>query len=191
MNQIENYSTMVASLIKPGEDILATLTPAACHLLHMSWALSGELVEFRTAMLANDVPNMREELGDVEFYFAGIVRIHLGIMCEVPEAFAPVEMDPEQAFQELSELTGGDHLTKVLKDHTMYAKPLDVPRLERVVCGLEQALVNLYAALGMDRDEIKLENMDKLIGTDDKEGRYGSGKYSDKQAVERADKAGK
>jgi len=186
MNNIMMYNRMVQDLIKPGQAILANLTPEACHLLHMSWALSGELVEFRTAMLEGDVSNMREELGDIEFYFNGIV-IHMPPNC-LGTCEGVIEMDPEQAFHNLLELSGGDNLTKVMKDHTMYAKPLDMARLLNVVFSINQALVNLYAALEFNRNEIKLENMDKLLGTANQKGRYGLGIYSDKQASERADK---
>lgn len=74
-----DHSTLVKKLCKPGEDILATLTPLDCHLWHMASKLcseAGELMDnigkaviYRKAI---DVENAKEELGDIEFYLEGL-----------------------------------------------------------------------------------------------------------------------
>jgi NTP pyrophosphatase (non-canonical NTP hydrolase) len=74
-----NYSTMVKNLAKPGIDILETLKPSDCHILHMCMGAAGELGEtidlIKKAVFYRkplDKQKLIEELGDVEFYLEGI-----------------------------------------------------------------------------------------------------------------------
>lgn len=80
-----NHSEMVTKLAKPGEAILATMTPHKMNLLHMSSKLCSEAGEAMDAVgklcfydKPLDVANVIEELGDMEFYMEGI-RQALGI----------------------------------------------------------------------------------------------------------------
>lgn len=73
------HHEMVAALAKPGEDILATLTPEKCHLWHMATGVSGEAGELLDAVKKQvaynkeiDRENVIEELGDLEFYMEGL-----------------------------------------------------------------------------------------------------------------------
>jgi len=82
----ETYEEMVKRLIKPGEEILATLTPEKVNLWHMATGLATEAGELLSAVKDHviynkelDLPNMGEESGDLEFYMAG-TRISIG-MC--------------------------------------------------------------------------------------------------------------
>jgi len=70
---------MVATLVKPGENILTSLTPKRCHELHMIMGISGEAGElldaFKKHIIYNrelDRENVIEELGDIEFYLEGL-----------------------------------------------------------------------------------------------------------------------
>ncbi len=70
----QQHSTMVAALIKPGEDILASLSAEDCHLWHMTTLLVGESGEFSEGIKKHvvygkpiDRVNALEELGDIEF----------------------------------------------------------------------------------------------------------------------------
>lgn len=79
------HAELVANLVKPGADILATLTPAQANLLHMAVGVSGEAGELIDAVkkcaVYNkplDRENVIEELGDIEFYLEGL-RQELGI----------------------------------------------------------------------------------------------------------------
>lgn len=81
----DNYDEFVTSRCKPGEDILASLTPLKCHLLHMTLLLSGESGEFCDALKKHimyeaslDMENVLEELGDIEFALSAI-RSALGV----------------------------------------------------------------------------------------------------------------
>jgi NTP pyrophosphatase (non-canonical NTP hydrolase) len=74
-----NHSDMVAALVKSGSDILATITPSDCHILHMTIGVSGEAGELLDAIKKAviyrkpiDRDNVIEELGDLEFYMEGL-----------------------------------------------------------------------------------------------------------------------
>lgn len=73
------HSMMVKVLVKPGADVLRDLTPESANLLHLASALCGEAGELydpikKTAIYGKplDLTNIREELGDIEFYLEGI-----------------------------------------------------------------------------------------------------------------------
>lgn len=87
MNKI-THSEMVTALAKPGEDILASLSPEDCHLWHMASCIPGEAGELFDAVKKSviyrkeiDRENVVEELGDLEFYMEGL-RQGLGITRE-------------------------------------------------------------------------------------------------------------
>ena len=78
MNAVK-FEDMVAALVKPGADILATMTPEKMNLVHMAVGVSGEAGELLDAVKKFTVynkdldrENMIEELGDLEFYMEGV-----------------------------------------------------------------------------------------------------------------------
>ena len=73
------YPELVAALVKPGADIVATLTAEDAHLLHMVVGIAGEagelLDEIKKVVIHRkpiDRENVIEELGDLEFYMEGL-----------------------------------------------------------------------------------------------------------------------
>lgn len=73
------HSQLVANLIKPGQEILDSLTPEKIHLIHMAIGVCGEAGELADAIKKYavyvkplDLDNVIEELGDLEFYMEGI-----------------------------------------------------------------------------------------------------------------------
>lgn len=86
MSDMESlHEETVLALAKPGEDILSSLDPEKCHLLHMAVGVAGEAGELLDAIKKYviyekqlDLDNIIEELGDLEFYMRGI-RTQLGI----------------------------------------------------------------------------------------------------------------
>lgn len=79
---------LVLALAKPGADILKELTANQAHILHMAVGVSGEAGELLDAVKKHtvyqkelDILNIIEELGDLEFYMAGLRDI-LGIARE-------------------------------------------------------------------------------------------------------------
>jgi len=82
------HCEIVAALVKPGADILADLSPASAHTLHMAVGISGESGELLDAVKKGaiynkpyDRENIVEELGDLEFYMEGL-RQSFGITRE-------------------------------------------------------------------------------------------------------------
>ena len=82
------HPELVKALAKPAPQIIAELTPTNAHLLHMAVGICGEAGELidavKKAALYNkplDLVNMKEELGDLEFYMEGL-RAELGFTRE-------------------------------------------------------------------------------------------------------------
>lgn len=76
---MSDYSHFVESLKKPGQCIIASLTPEKADLWHMVTLLSGESGELLDAVKKSviygkplDMANVIEELGDIEFALQGI-----------------------------------------------------------------------------------------------------------------------
>lgn len=76
---------MVATLVKPGEAIVGSLTPENAHLWHMATGVAGEAGELLDAIKKvvvyqkePDIKNIIEELGDLEFYM-GALRTALNL----------------------------------------------------------------------------------------------------------------
>lgn len=79
---LPTYPEFVASLAKPGDVILSQLTAHDCDLLHMGLALCGEAGELADAIKKPtiyrkpiDLENVKEELGDIEFYLEHIRQL--------------------------------------------------------------------------------------------------------------------
>lgn len=80
MNNVEiEYYEMVKNLAKGGDDILKGMIPLEAHLLHMVLGIAGETGELVDAIKKGviygkplDIPNIIEELGDIEFYMQGL-----------------------------------------------------------------------------------------------------------------------
>jgi NTP pyrophosphatase (non-canonical NTP hydrolase) len=79
METEELHAAMVAKLKKPGKEILKLLTPEQCDLIHMGMGIAGEAGELLDAIKKHtiynqdiDMENIIEELGDIEWYLAGL-----------------------------------------------------------------------------------------------------------------------
>lgn len=88
MSEKITHSELVSALVKPGEDIVESLTPKHADLWHMGTGVAGEAGELLDAIkrvsIYNkeiDRENVIEELGDLEFFMEGI-RQNLGISRE-------------------------------------------------------------------------------------------------------------
>lgn len=73
------HDDLVRALAKPGQDIVASMTPHTAHLLHMVLGVAGEAGELVDAIKKHaiynktlDYDNVIEELGDIEFYLEGL-----------------------------------------------------------------------------------------------------------------------
>ena len=80
MENIDNqHHDLVQALCKPGALILQDMSPHKMHLLHMASKLASEAGELVDAIgklcfynKELDVENVKEELGDIEFYMRGL-----------------------------------------------------------------------------------------------------------------------
>lgn len=79
---LEDFKKHVNKRKKDGSEILNSLTPEKCDMLHMAVGASTEANELLDAFKKHviygkelDVVNVREELGDLLFYMQGIANI--------------------------------------------------------------------------------------------------------------------
>ncbi len=96
------------------------------------------------------------------------------------------ELTPEQAnllHVGVGVSTEANELLDAIKKHTIYQKPLDVENVKEELGDLLFYMSNLMQSVGLSFEEVLQHNVDKLSV------RYPSGKYSNAQAQERADKA--
>lgn len=73
---------LVATLKKPPFEIVGELTPAKADLIHMAMGISGEAGELLDCIKKHviygkelDKENLKEELGDLEFFMEGLRQI--------------------------------------------------------------------------------------------------------------------
>ena len=191
------HQQMVSALVKPGADILASLTPEKCNILHMNWGLVGEHMELTQGFIALQIAltnpenepnydNVIEELGDMHFYLEALAQAFDCELSLLDSLFPEVQ---ESGPTEL--LNAVENVSDTLKKHIMYNKPLlDEQNQELHLCFavIYASLNNLASSLDVTQDEILEANMQKLLKGDI--ARYKDGSYSDQQAQDRNDKAG-
>lgn len=76
---IDTYGLFVEAICKDGAKIKAEMTPQQAHLLHMAAGVAGEAGELLDAVKKHviyqkpmDLKNVKEELGDLEFFMQGL-----------------------------------------------------------------------------------------------------------------------
>ena len=164
MQKMNEYSKMVAALVKPGQDIIDALTPEKADLLHMAVGVSGEIAELCDAC---DTVNAIEEIGDAGFYIERIYQL-TGVQRSI--IFT----------EKLMVVVAGDLLDHV-KKHVIYGKELDVSAIGMSLGYLQYHLAAACAEMDVTVESVKAANMAKL------QVRYGK-KYSNEAAIARADK---
>lgn len=182
----ETYEDMVARLVKPGKEILETLTPEKVHLLHMAVGMAGEVAEMLGAISPGiDMNNMEEELGDYIFYSTGAWQGLERVPSEY-EASKHLNTSPTVAHRLVSvayKRTGG--FLDLVKKVTVYNKATDEDVLAKALEEADLAVFALAYTLGFNLDNLKKKNQEKL--STGKNARYKEG-YTDQAAQERADK---
>jgi hypothetical protein len=188
------HQQMVADLVKPGADILASLTAKKCNLIHMTWGITGEHLEILQAFgkpseaTIKDPENLREEVGDLEFFCEGFMQEmgwdYHGIRKDYPGLLlgeGPLTWVMLNAVENFSD---------TMKKHLMYNKPLSDEQTSLLRFSLARILACNESAMqfaGITREQALEINMQKLLKGNT--ARYKSGSYSDAQASDRADKA--
>ena len=188
--QIE-HSGIVTALAKPGADILDSLTPNTCHILHMTMGIMGEVLELRTEVMrhSHSVRGITEETvkecGDIEFYLRGLCHY---ISVPIDTLFQGVTTEePTCPYSDAMPLyvntlidAAGD-LLELVKKFVMYCDDSKLPGIikaaKQVCCELD----DFYIGMGIDRKTVLAENVAKLSK------RYHGGKFDNAQAQKRVD----
>lgn len=166
----EDYAKLVSELKKPGLLICEEMTPFKVDLLHMAIGIMGEVVEYQRATTPD---NIIEELGDICFFLEGIRQI-----IKVPS-------DQYMDVTPVSLIWDASELLDLVKKVCIYNKPLlpVLPGITRQIATIDMMLDLCIASHGLTGEQVIEANMAKM------QKRYASGNYSNKQAIERADKS--
>lgn len=173
-----NYSDMVTKLAKPGDEILESLTPLKCHMIHMCLGIAGEYGELQFELyqffigVANR-KNVVKEFGDLEFYLEGL-----------RQAFniERYEFAGDKPTEVLESSTGAiGILIDIVKKGIAYDKEFPIDKLEIAFRDVEFLLEFLRRSNRISRNETISSNIEKLAE------RYNDFVYSDSAAVKRVD----
>lgn len=204
MESIHDYYDMVERLVKPGADILKTLSDDGMHYLHMAIGMAGEAGELLGAIDtafsndgALDMENVLEEVGDYRFYFTGFVNTFPGAIdgvaaCEVGNLGfeLPKKSIPYGACDAFTTFTvirlnvyTSDFLDLIKKVIVYNDDRVTTKQLFELLAKIQKVLEIICIRSGFSELDVMEANYDKLMRK-----RYKSGVYSDEQAQERADK---
>lgn len=171
------YHGFVNYKAKPGQDILSSLTPEKCHLLHMAIGVVGEVGELFEAEFGKHI---LEECGDIEFFLQGMTLNGSGIGSYEYHESPRVKIVGETAIKDRM-VVAAANLMDVIKKHAIYNKPLDFEKANHEWHILHNLLDTIYAGRKWNRQMVIAANVDKLNKRYEKQ-------YSDAEAQQRADK---
>ncbi len=188
---MDEFFTMVQNLAKPGEKIIETLTPEKAHILHMAVGVIGEVTgELLDAVYSADMSgmgidreNMREELGDTEFYLEGLRQGIHATRIEATMRYVHDENVPVVPLIGLVIVSG--QLLDYVKKYVVYNKEMDRDAIVERLGAIDFYMGKLYEEFAITRAETIEANINKL--SKGKNARYKEG-YSDQAAQTRADK---
>lgn len=188
MNENITHAEMVAALVKPGDQIAASLTAKDADLWHAATGIMGEVCEIAEAISVFaqgeplDVENMTEELGDIEFYLEQY-RSNLGLSRDDVYAAGmeiAVTTDP-LLLSTLLTIAAGNLLDQT-KKAVIYRKAVERETFMQCLMAIEAQLIVLRHCCGIEHEQTLEANIAKLSV------RYAGLKYSDDAAQKRADK---
>lgn len=188
MNFIEKlckYREMQNAVVKPGQDILTSLTPERVNQWHMLTGLQDESTEFKFALKMEDEVNAREEIGDFIFYAVELL-FSLGITSSQLKLLIETSIDPNNPLEVETDVMG------TLKKAIIYNKELSSMQVFIIAEQLMSLIRDMYSYFRSQTpfpkffQECMEQNMEKLLTG--KNARYKEGGYSDAQAQERRDK---
>lgn len=169
------------------KDLFKHMDGPGAMMLHAAVGIAGESGELRQATSRK---NLIEECGDIEFYIEAAWQ----------QMGGNERNERARDFLFVSDATVGSVIDRI---HTIGADILDHAKKVWVYQGskgnrdnaislelvqLEVTLDVFYKLIGTDRSSVQVMNQNKLLGNAEIAGRYASGKYSDEQALARADK---
>jgi hypothetical protein len=170
------------------KDLFKVMEGPGAAMLHAAIGIAGETGELRQALTRK---NQLEESSDIEFYIEAM--------------WQQMPLTRETASQEyppyclcLRTVDAGnalDHIHVEACEILDHAKKVWVygsgDRSEHIMphlLALSFYMGQYYELIGVTREDILRINQDKLLGNEKIAGRYATGKYSDEQALARADK---
>lgn len=176
------YDHMVRTLQKP-------LGSQELDFLHAAVGMSTEVAEL---VGSDSTKNLKEELGDYEFYTQGVVNNMNLVIVNLPEDILLLaaktgclsNVSWQQHVNNLIMLTGD--VLDLAKKAWVYEKPIDEKQLTAIIVAVYFNLGRIYEFIGVTTDEIVMGNREKLIGP---KGRFKDMVYSNEAANARADKA--
>ena len=169
----QNHEQLVRDLACPGEQLFGRWSAEHCFASHMILGVMVEMLELSQALGANtepDCPAVIEELGDIEFFLAGLYQVY--------GYTEPVTTTSTPAAYFMLEAAGEALGTEVKR--LIYYNKLDAA-VESTLHDFSYQLQRFYVACDLTRDEVLQANITKLRK------RYGD-KFTDKAAHERSDK---
>lgn len=183
----ERHTDMVAKLAKSGELIASELQARQAHWLHMAIGISGEAGELFEAVYKNDRKNVKEELGDSEFYMEGLRR-DMGM--DLAALLTPTELElPEfdlgqegYTHAAVHMMVEANRLLDAIKKAAIYNKEVDAEAVYMHLTAMYHLMSIIRDAFEMSREEVLEANYQKLRV------RYDGLVYSDTAAQVRADK---
>lgn len=179
------FGGMVAKLFKK-----QGMHPQYEALMHAAIGISGEVGEIFEAFLPDtpDQENLLEEYGDLEFYMEALCQA-IGVTEDTIGIMSDLLMQKEKGRQ--YKLTDMVVLAAKILDSAkrcwVYGKELEEMRVKLVtdIAHLTLCVDQIYKACGVKYEDVRHQNMVKLIGT---KGRYRDQVYSDEAANARTDK---
>jgi hypothetical protein len=179
-NTVETtYAEFVESKRKDPQQIADELgsQPSNCDAVHMAMGVVGEAIEL---LIATDLANTLEELGDLEFYLTGFENLGwVKGWKSYPYSYSFGTASQHQIKLNIIEDAGT--ILDLVKKATMYQKDIAVPAFSDAFRQIHLSMEQMYVGLNYSREEVLQRNVDKLNK------RYAKG-YSDKAAQDRADK---
>lgn len=181
-----NFSEMVATLVKPGQDILSSLTPKECEMLHYAIGVSGEVGELMSAVLNYqtgfhpelDVDNCVEECSDILFFIEALLQ--------KLDRTLPIQqiqiLDYDLLIHTAMASIYAADLLDTVKKSVIYRKELDTEKLYSLLLALDSFIIQFCRKIGSSKEIAIQYNIEKLSK------RYAGLKYSNEAAQNRADK---
>lgn len=192
-HMMQDHLEVVRLLLKPSSDILDTMDSGKCNLMHLTFGIVGEIGELMEAMETArrvggiDLPNVKEEMGDLEFYLLGL-RDHLCYFDEPSDEVLAKSFPEPFRFQNIEHIinrmmVSACQLMDYVKKSVAYNSGFKLDAALTSIDEIQHCLNALYANLYMiTRPSVLAENKEKLMKK-----RYPNG-YSDEAAQARADK---
>ncbi len=192
MNLIQQFKAMVVRLFKKHH-----FYPQYEPIIHACMGIASEVNELRAAILADDLENLTEELGDITFYYEAAIIEFLYLsgykQTDVDNAhknFISIDVDLTNCNNTLDMLNYiADNSCMAfdeIKRGWVYGKNISYSPLLTNLVKIIKFTEHIATLSGISKQEILEHNMNKLEHVDT--GRYKEKVYSDRAAIDRRDK---